>query len=375
MRKLMMTISQEAVMLKRRILPIKQVKNTDIKKVLIIRSDLLGDIILSLPAIYAIKNHFPKSEIYFLVREEHIGLLKEIGFQDMHFIPYTPPKRKNFLSIIKNRLKYIFILRSIGFDISIDICYGDTFNLAVITFFSGIPIKIGFDVGRHGFLYTIHIKPPKEVFYETDYAFYLLKKAGIPLVKHDVDILIDDDKEKEILKKFKDFQSGNRRNVLINIGVSPTNQLKKWFNDRFAKLADLLAEKQLARVFFIGTSAHKDDAKEIISMMHTNAVDLIGKTTLIEVFYLINACDLLVTVNSGPMHLAALLKKPCVILSGPSGRKRWYKKTGYNCHIQKRLGCNNVDCIECKFDTVRCMEAISTEKVYSACKQMLDKMK
>lgn len=373
MKKMFISLGTRLILLKRKIFPTKDIKKSNIRRILVVRLDLLGDVILSLPAIRAIKHFFPESEIYFLVREELIPLLKELGFSDIRFIPYGSPKRKDFFNKQINRLDHIRLIRKGHFDLFIDLCYGDTLDFALVTFFSGIPIRIGFDVGVHGILYTLPVKPPKTELYETDYPFYLMKNAGISASEKGISFSLDEDKQKETLRRFNIRTGTHTKNIMINIGVSQTNPLKKWFNEKFAELADLIAENYAANIFFLGTTEHKKDAHKIIGMMHSKARDLTGKTILIDLLYLINSCDLLITLNSGPMHLANLLKKQCIILSGPSGTKRWYKKTAYNHEIKKNMGCNRFDCRECRFDTVRCMEAISTEDVYKVCRKMLDR--
>ncbi len=358
MMNLFWSVLKKLVLRKRNFFKTPQLKDK-YKKILIVRNDHLGDLILSLPAIYAIRKAYP---------DAHISVMVNESFKDIfYFYPFVNSiisynKNWPILEKIKFFLK-IFILR---FDLSIDICHGKTLEMALITFFSFIPARIGFNVCKHGFLFNYSVFLDSDNIFETDICFNIAKI--LPNVK---EIGLEDIKfDKQERVKKDDILIG------INIGVAKENFIKAWDINKFSELINKIKKDfPKIKIIILGSKSELELLEKLKRGLNCDVISMVGKTSLKKLFYLMSFLDLVICNNTGIMQLAVLLKIPAIIINGPSSIKRWGPQNlKYNILITKNLECGIKDCNTkiCDKDFY-CIKGITVDDVYSAFKRQLNK--
>jgi ADP-heptose:LPS heptosyltransferase len=153
------------------------------------------------------------------------------------------------------------------------------------------------------------------------------------------------------------------------VAVNPVAfwETKLWEEKKFAVLADRLREE--LGIGIVLTGGESAPLERICRMMRTKAVNLGGRTTLRELACIYREADLLVTTDSGPMHLAAAVGTPVVALFGPTDPARTGPYGSGNRIVRKGLSCS--PCFRKRCETPRCMTDISVEEVFTAVKEML----
>ena len=192
---------------------------------------------------------------------------------------------------------------------------------------------------------------------------------------------IPDDKGIEVFwkKKSKEkweylFSGKTDKAEGIKIGINPAGdrQNRRWSPDNYAFVADNLIEHFNAKVVLLGGPGEEEIARHIENKMGNDAINLAGKLTLDELTYIISQFDLLVTNDSGPMHIAAAVKTPLVAIFGPEDPALMGPYTSANLY---RIVFKDVDCRPCtkkECSQPVCLDLIRPEEVSEKCFEMLN---
>jgi ADP-heptose:LPS heptosyltransferase len=153
--------------------------------------------------------------------------------------------------------------------------------------------------------------------------------------------------------------------MVLNIGA--TKPANRWFPERFAMLAEKLFERYRIACVLTGGAEDRQPAARIMAGEFPGLVNLVGKTALMDLVEVLNGARLVVSCDTGPMHLAVALHKPVVALFGPANPKRTGPYRGHV--IQKSLAC--IPCNLRKCDTQDCMQAITVADVLEGVARVL----
>ncbi|MEW6407154.1 MAG: glycosyltransferase family 9 protein [Patescibacteria group bacterium] len=278
------------------------------KNILIIRTDRIGDFLLNIPLILNLKKIFPDSKITALISKHIEQLQKNLLFID-EFILYDEK-----YSSIFGKLKLINLLASKKFDLVIISNPNKIFNW--IACLSGIPVRIGYH-RKSGFLLTHKIKDNKHqnLKHEIEYNLDLLKPINLQPQIIDPFLLIhkEDRYKIDILLKSRGI---NNQKPLIIIQSQSSNPSKCWAKNNFAITCDNLISDLDAQIIFIGSLEEKEDINEILSLMKNKAINLAGLLKLNELAALLKKADLLISNDSGPMHIATFVQTPVIAIFG-----------------------------------------------------------
>ena len=166
-------------------------------------------------------------------------------------------------------------------------------------------------------------------------------------------------KNKQI--KFLDLFNNN----FIYIGISPFGKRnsRSWVLKRYTLLCEILDHNPKFKIIFFGTDKHESKIQNMIAKLNKNKIiNLAGKTSINDLKFLLNKLDVLITIDSGPMHLAAALGINTIALIGPSDWQKW----GYNIKNFKVIRNPNYNCIPCYLDECKehsCMKSIEVDNV------------
>jgi len=333
------------------------------KKILLIRNDHLGDFILSLSTIASIKKTFPDAKITLYINKSCKDLLCFFNLaDDIIFFDAKHP--------IKSRIAAWFKILKTKYNLSIELCCGNTWKNAVLCFLALIPCRLGFEIKNYSFLFTHTIPVETLHCYEEDITFKIAKFLSKDAKKENFKPTFDLEENKKYQKILKS-KGINESDFIIgmHISVATNNPKKAWDPNNFAELTNKIKQKfPLVKIVLIGT---KDDYSLFEKFKENLAVDVvsfIGETSLKDTIYLMNFFKLFICNNSGPLQIATMLSLNCVVVNGPSSAVRWIPPNSKN-HIviKKELDCNKIDCQPkvCPKDYF-CIKGISVEEVYEA---------
>tara|TARA_Y100000310_G_scaffold149558_1_gene148914 strand:- start:2193 stop:3335 length:1143 start_codon:yes stop_codon:yes gene_type:complete len=308
----------------------------DYNKILIIQLWGLGESILTLPAIKALRDKYKKKQIDILVTSRNRDVYyKNKSINNVKVLNLNPFSIKLF--ILKNLKKY---------DLVIDM--EEYLNISsIIAFYTGKE-RIGYSHGIRSNLYT------KTTDYNDGqhvvYTFLdLLKPLGIKKTVDKLPLLnysSNDKKNVDILLKKNNI---TKKNFIVGFGVGAAESVKErmWPKERFAEVANNLIKKYGAKIILIGSKDEEKYIKEIQSLIinKKKSLNVAGKINTREMFYLISLCKLFVGNDSGPMHVAAAQRVQTIGLFGCNlpVRFRPFGKNGYYIYKKKTQdACINV---------------------------------
>ena len=279
----------------------------DYKNILIVRTDRIGDVVLTSPVIKALREARPDSRISILVAPATRDLVDGNICLDEVLVDDRNGEHKGLLGFIK----LIKRLRRQKFDYVLVLHTKKRTNLAC--FLSGIPVRIGYKNNKFGFLLNRPIPDVrhKGESHEAQYCLDVLKEIGIE--SHDMDIALPV-KEDALrwVDQFRREHHISEQDRLFAIHPGASDPSKRWPESRFAEAVDTLIDQYQAKIVMVGASDIDPIAKKIISLSKNQAVNLVGKTTVGQLAGLLMRCDLLVSNDSGPVHVAAGVGTPVV---------------------------------------------------------------
>ena len=287
-----------------------------INSILAFRNDRFGEFLLTIPALCALKQNYPKAKLDLVVDKNVLPLAQRIPFISRLIVWEN---RKHKLGEI---LKFSQELKGGRYDLSVAFNPSQEFN--IITFFSGIPLRSGYD-RKWGFLLNRKTKDTKEqgLKHEAEYNLELLRTIDIEADTTDVRFPLEIKNE-----DFSDnrlAESGISDNNFIAIHPWSSNPEKELAIDRFRNLCLRLPLETTYKIVLIGGREEAMRSGEFCQGLPV--IDLTGKTSLLELAGLLKRSKLLVTADSGPMHLSAALGKTVVAIfrKNPPGvsARRW----------------------------------------------------
>ncbi len=336
-----------------------------LKKILIIKPSSLGDIIHALPVAYALKAEIPESEIDWVIGAGYEELLE------------GNPAIKRTLTFdrrmfqggngLRNLGSFVGKLRRERYDLVIDL--QGLLRSALMAFACRSKSRIGFANAREGapLFYTERVAVPDLSIHAVDR--YLLTLESIGIEHHEAprfDIVLEERHDKEAVSLLKEFDI-EEGEEFVAIAPSARWLTKRWPAERFIEIANRINGVRLKTVF-IGT---KDE--EVVLAEHIDKLILrnlaFGRTSIKGLAALLKRARLLVTNDSGPMHIAAAVGTPAAALFGPTDPVR----TGPYGRMHRVItaGVECAPCLKRECESVRCLTGISVDAVFDEVKAML----
>ena len=342
-------------------------------KILIVKLSAIGDVIHTLPALNALRTHFHGAHITWLVEAAASDLVIGHRALDRVIVSHRKawikqlkgPRRREAWVQIK---RFVCELRDTRYDMVID--FQSLLKSGVLVWLARGTHKIGFDKGmqhqEHSHLFLNRRIPPVDMdIHALDRGLMLVESMGVVRgpVTYGLPVPDSDRTRVDHLLTARGIE-GLRPLVAMNpVALWET---KLWRNDRFAALADRLAVEQGVDVVFTGGLNDGNVIADIGRKMSTPCVDLSGRTTLKMLAALYQRSALLVTTDTGPMHLAAAVQTPVVALFGPTAPWRTGPYGKGHRVIRTAPDCSPCFKRQCDRHRCRCMTDIDVERVFSA---------
>ena len=336
------------------------------RRILVRGVNWVGDSILTYPAVQQLKTLFPHSHLAILVSSSLVDLWKTFPYVN-EIIPFQ--KKKGIASFWED-LNISESLKERNFDLAV--IFPRSFRSAFQVYLARIPARTGYqDEGRSFFL-THGIHRTKEIL--RSHRVHYFKKLIEPLGK----VECPDTPRIFLREEDRRWAEDMLRNLgLLDgrplIGMNPGaayGLAKCWYPGRFGELGKRLCERSKATVLVFGREEEKPIAEEIIRHLGGGGIDLTGKTRLLHLAALLERCHLLVTNDTGTMHVAAAVGTPVVALFGSTDPVTTGPWGEGHVVVRKDVSCS--PCLKriCPTDH-RCMELITVDEVEEVIHQKL----
>ncbi len=335
-----------------------------VKNILLIRTDRIGDVVLSLPMLPVLRQHFPSAKITMMVRRYTKELVERHPCVDEVMVWEANGER----SLMQN----VSLLKKKQFDVAI-LPY-PRFNLALIMFLAGIPIRVGTGYRWYSFLMNRkifeHRKDAKR--HEVEYNLNLLSAIGIDLTgKPQFEFAIPVDVQNAVEQVMRSDGILDSRFAVLHAGSG--GSARDWSVENFAKLGDELQSAVNIKVVLTGEKNEKKLVETLASKMKSTPINYTGQFSLQELGALVRRASVFVSNSTGPLHIASMVGTPVVAFYPPiiqCSPVRWGPYT----EKKRVFTADNTTCELCNGGACRsnvCMDQITVEKVVSAVRELL----
>ncbi len=331
------------------------------KNLLIVRTDRIGDVVLSLPIARLIKNKYPECKVTFLLRSYTCKLAEGNPFID-DIIILEEDNGNILLSENINKIK------KNKYDAAI-VVY-PTFLTALIVFFANIKIRIGSGYRWYSILFNEKIYEHRKYAgkHELEYNVQLLEKMGIEVNVTPANVRYDLYPDNESTKIIEDFLRGEKIQSKLPVIIFHPGSGGSAIDlpvEKFKELVSICSKKLNAEIWITGSETEKQLCAEIVG--NSNAKNFAGKFSLSKLIALINKCDIFVANSTGPIHIAAALGKHTIgfypkILA--CSQQRWGPFTEKRVVFLPRIECTNCTREQC--ERLDCMSSINVEEVFES---------
>jgi heptosyltransferase-2 len=322
-----------------------QLKSEVIKRILLLRHDRVGDMVLSTPVFRALKTRYPDATITVLASEKNQEIL------------LNNPNVDNIL-IYKGILNFVAEVRKEKFDMAIDLFLTHDMKQAFMTYLSGALYRLGFrDSGREIFfnIRSPAARPQKRM---VEHLTDLATAAGAETADSEPEIFLSEQEKEWAQSELS--QWGLKEAVIVAVHPGAFYPSQRWPAERFGESARQIIESYGAAVLIFG-GKNERPLLEKIRVATGGRSHIFCGLSLRQFIALLDRCSLLVCNNSGPLHIASALQIPTVSMTGPTVVPLWLPKGKNHIAVNKDLPCSPCNRAECNEHI--CMEQITVNEV------------
>ena len=327
------------------------------RRILVVNVNWIGDVIFSSPVFKALKTEYPEARISCLavprVREvlESIPCVDEIIMYDEEGRHWGPlAKLALIMQLRRKRFDAAFLLHR-------------SLTRALLVFWAGIPRRIGYDEKGRGRYLTHRSEFPGSDVHRSDHYLNIIESYGVKVEDRWCRLNVCPEAAKDVAALLKEE---NIRDSDFVVAVNPGGNwdLKRWPHDRFSSLISQLMEQLQAKVVVTGAAKDASLVRKIVSPLKRKPVNLTGKTSLKQLLACFKRADIVVSADTGPLHLASGVGTHVIGLFGPTRPEiTGPRGEGSAVVIQQDVGCNREPCYHIKCTDNTCMQAITVDDV------------
>ena len=332
-----------------------------LKKILLRGPNWVGDSVLAIPAMKAVRARFPEAEITLLVRPWVAGIFRTAPFIDHLWSEPRPAGISEWMRIINS-------IRKSRFDLAL--LFPNSFESAVMIFLGGVPQRIGYATDGRRWLLTNSLKPASGKHHQVHYYLALAGALSAEVTHPSISIEANAEEKAQAERLLaSEGVSPGRRYLVLNPGAA-YGSAKRWNEEGFADAGDTLATELDLDVAIVGSEKERSIGESIQKRMRSRVAVLSGRTSMETLIGVISGSSLVLTNDSGPMHVAAALGIPTVaifgstddVVTGPWGPRARV--------VREPVECSPCMLRECPIDH-RCMTRVSAEAVCRAAREVL----
>jgi len=327
------------------------------RRILIIKPSSFGDIVHALPVLKPLKRHWPHALIDWLVKEEWAELL--IDQPALNEVLLLPKKFSAWRSMQTS-------LRERGYDLVIDL--QGLLRSGVAALLTQAQARVGFADGREGsrWCYTERIHCSAAAIHAVDRSIDLLRQLGIPVDGPvTFPLTVPAAAERWVEDIWRREQIAERECTVV-LHPAARGETKRWPAERFAQVANQLSSSIGARIVLVAAKEQIGHVDEVLRHLRAGAINLAGASSLLELAALVKKASLVISNDSGPMHLAAAVGTPVIGLFGPTDPRRVGPYGAGHVALKKQFDCSGCSRRACARDH-GCLKLITVDDVLAAC--------
>jgi lipopolysaccharide heptosyltransferase II len=376
-----LTVAGRLTTMRRRQLPALRPGDRRVRRILVIRTDLIGDLVLSLPAVHALRRGYPDAQVDVIALPSSAGVLA--GESDIaRIFTYDPNvwRRPSALLTPRNwaqARELVATLRARRYDLCLSVA-GDW--ASVLAWCSGARRRVGYSGEAYPGLLTDPVPGGRYAVrqHEVQYVRTLARMAGGIIADDEVPRLrVAVPAATRVSNMLDALGILEERPIVILHPGARNGAAKRWPTRHWAELAELLVHQLRATVILTGAPSDAALAGTIMTAARAPVHDLTGKTSLPELVALLGHSELVVSGDSGPLHIAGALGIPVVGIFGPTD-PQISGPLGRNARVVRRAlwcaPCYDASATaDCRFHNPICMKTLSARTVLAAVAQQLAK--
>ena len=338
-----------------------------IRRVLLTRLKFIGDVVLTTPAVQAVREALPEAEIVYLAEREASSLLEHhpainaiVGFD------FSRPTLGETLRVVRT-------LRSYRFDLAID--FFSNPRSALLCYLSGAPMRVGLDRSARKRLYTVRVRDDGRSKSAPEFHQQLLTAVGIRPTGQSPLLVVTAEERLQARRVIQQLQTPEGGAwapgaSLIVMHVGGTWPAKLWGAERFAALADRAVQELGATVLLSGGPRDAATVDAVLARVQQPVAPL-GVLPLRMLAAVLAEATAVVSNDAGPMHIAAAIGTPTIGLFGPGQEEIWFP---YERSLGHQALRHDVPCHPCHLNVcnrtgdgyMECMQGLTVEEVFDA---------
>lgn len=335
--------------------------------ILVIKMSAIGDCILSIPSLRAIRSKFPDATIKVLVSLQAREVFDHCPYINDRIVCDFKNRDKGFKGLWNVSRE----LRKNNFDMVIDLQNNKASHM--LAFLSLAPFRYGYSNRKFSFLINKRIKDDAPYLDPIEHQFRVLKSAGIKASEKKLELWPSQSAEEVVNSFLQDnWVKAGQKIIGINVRASWRWPSKNWPQKYIAELCDRFAKEFNTRVILTGTKEDIEYSEKINDLTSSKPIIAAGKTSILELACLIKRCAIFITPDSAPMHIASAVGTSFIALFGPTDPSRHVAPWGNHVILKKSLKCEpcyNPNCLK----AFKCMKDITVEEVFEAAKNIIAK--
>lgn len=358
------------------------------RKVLVLRLDEIGDVVLTTSFLREVRNSYPKAKITLIVKPQVYNLVELCPYVDEILIFKRSEGKFKFFHNIYEAYKFAkTYLRGENFDLALLPRWdADYYYASFIAFFSQAKERIAFSENvteyksenNKGYdkLFT-KVFDYRKPCHEVEKNLYLLKQLGGTITDDSLELWNDTDDEKYIDSLLKNYE----KEYLIALVVSASSNKREWLPEKFSALMTMLVkDNKNVRFVLLGDKINTEKIKNKIvnNFLASYVIDCVGKTTLRQTYTILKRCKFFIGLDTGPMHIAAVTKVNGIVLSchpqngdkqhgnAPERFGPWKSNLKVIRPLNGLEDCKN----GCRKNYAHCINQITVEQVFGEYKQL-----
>jgi len=340
--------------------------NDNIRRILVIRTAYIGDVILTLPILSPLRALFPHAQISFLTTGKARELLETNPFVD-RIIAYDAFwfYGNHGRSTLIDYLNIIRLLKSESYDLVIE-ARGDIRDISLLAYPTRSRYRISYGVGGGAFLLT-HTVPFRGIGHKILYHMDIVKYLGSQANSFEWDLYLNDH-EKHLADHLLEKKGVPHALPMVAIHPGGRKELKRWYPEGFAEVASRLAEAFNALILIMGGPDDVKIAKQVERAAECKCFMLAGETSLRLMGAILEKCDLFICNDSCALHVASMMGTPTVAIFGPSKSAETGPFGNTHVIVEKPFNCRyDCDENECRHSPRNeCLTSITADDVFNA---------
>jgi len=345
------------------------------QSILVVLTAGIGDLILASKSIRAIRNGFPDAEIHLLTNTEAAPIAQNYNYLD-HVWAFPIREMRKSKWYIFDIMKLMLQLRKIKFAMAVNLfevgSWLGAIKMGFIFLLLTARAKIGHNNKGFGLFLTERVPPEKfQSRHRVDAMMDIALLAGARPDVNGIDVFWDKRCEKEWSYLFE-IKRPHFNEIIVGLNPGGDRENRRWNPENFAIVGDKIIKEFNAKIILLGGPGEENIAQQIEKKMRNGVVNLAGKLDLNELTYIISKFNLLVTNDSGPMHIAAGVRTPLVAIFGPQNPAIVGPYTSEKLYavLYKEVNCRPCNKKRCARPI--CLDLITPDEVYEKCAELLE---